>query len=128
MNKLEISLLQDRANQINEEAQRFIKKCNTAIQNSRRLQDDIAYLIEKSMVLKEEALADKCKSLAIYKLAYRSKNFFDGSDKYFSSINDDTTIALQMLEDIKQTDISNVNPLHTLRTELLALSFLPLNN
>lgn len=125
MNNLEISQLLERAKNINEESQRFIEKCRITIQISRNLQNDTSWLIEKTMILKEEAIADRCKSLAIYKLANGSKKFLDGEDEHYLSINDDTTIALQMIEDLKQADISMVNPLHVLRSELLALSFLP---
>jgi hypothetical protein len=77
------------------------------------------------MVLKEEAIADRCQSLAIYKLANGSKKFLDGEDIHSQGINDDISIALQMIEELKQTYIPVTNPLHTLRSELLALSFLP---
>jgi hypothetical protein len=44
------------------------------------------------------------------------------------SINEDTAITLQMIEDLKQTRISIASPLHTLRSQLLTLSFLPLDH
>jgi len=128
MNSQNISLLLERAKQINEETHRFVEKCELTIQDCMILQGETAWLIEKSMVLKEEALADRCKSLAICKLASEAGKFIDGADRYPSSINEDISIALQMLEEIKQASISSTNPLHTLRSELLALSFLPLDH
>ena len=125
MDNLEISQLLERAQQIIEESQGFVEQCQITIQASRHLQNNTAWLIEKSMVLKEEVIADRCKSLAIYKLANMSKKFRDGEDMHSLSINEDTTIALQMIEDLKQTRISITSPLHTLRSRLLALSYLP---
>jgi hypothetical protein len=125
MNNLEISQLLERAQKINEESQGFVEQCKITIQASRHLRNDTSWLIEESMVLKEEVIADRCKSLAIYKLANSSKKFRDGEDMHALSINEDTAIALQMIEDLKQTRISMTSPLHNLRSRLLALSYLP---
>lgn len=117
--------VQARAMRIRDESSMFIEACKMNIQKARSLRDDAARLCEEAMVLEEECIAVKSKSIAILKLSGQFKNLFDGSCVQLSSIEDDTTILLQMIEEIRQAPLSAESPLHSLRDDLLELSFLP---
>jgi hypothetical protein len=82
-------------------------------------------LSEEAMAIKEECVADKSKTLAIFKLSSQSQKLVNANGAQVSNIDDDTFVLLQMIEEIKQASISKENPLHTLRSNLLGLSFLP---
>lgn len=81
------------------------------------------------MILKEESIANKFKTLAILKLA--NQVYINQSNENWVwvssdvSINEETTIALQMLGEISRASIPDENPnLQALRTNLTRLSFL----
>lgn len=95
------------------------------IQKARNLRDDAARLCEEAMILEEECIAVRSKSIAILKLSDQYKNVLDGSRVQLSSIEDDTTILLEMIEEIRQAPLAAESPLHSLRDDLLELSFLP---
>jgi len=103
----------------------FIETCKMNIQKSRSLCDDATRLSEEAMILEEECIADKSKSLAILKLSSQYKILVDIGFAQVSSIGDDTSTLLQMIEEVKQNSIPDESPLHTLRSDLLGLSFLP---
>lgn len=117
--------LQARSIQIRDESRMFIETCKMNIQKARLLCDDAARLRDEAMILKEECIADKCKSLAILKISIQYNTLLGGGCVQFSSIEDDTSTLLQMIEEIKVDSISDEHPLHKLKSELLALSFLP---
>ena len=117
--------VQARAMRIRDESSMFIEACKMNIQKARSLRDDAARLCEEAMVLEEECIAVKSKSIAILKLSDQYKNFPDGSNVQLSSIEDDTSILREMIEEIRQAPLSAESPLHSLRDELLELSFLP---
>lgn len=125
MKVLKDSQVQARAKQIRDETLMFIETCKINIQKSRSLCDDTARLSEEAMILEEECIADKSKSLAILKLSSQYKILVDIGFAQVSSIGDDTSTLLQMIEEIKQASIPDENPLHTLRSDLLGLTFLP---
>lgn len=122
---LKDSQVQARAKQIRDETRMFIETCEMNIQKAKSLCDDATRLSEEAMILEEECIADKSKSLAILKLSSQYKILVDIGFAQVSSIGDDTSTLLQMIEDIKQASIPDESPLHTLRSDLLGLSFLP---
>lgn len=117
--------VQARAMRIRDESSMFIEACKMNIQKARSLRDDATRLCEEAMILEEECIAVKSKSIAILKLSNQHKTLLDGSSVHLSSIEDDTSILLQMIEEIRQVPLPAENPLHSLRDELLELSFLP---
>ena len=117
--------VQARAMRIRDESSMFIEACKMNIQKARSLRDDATRLCEEAMILEEECIAVKSKSIAILKLSNQHKTLLDGSSVHLSSIEDDTSILLQMIEEIRQAPLSAESPLHSLRDELLELSFLP---
>lgn len=125
MKDIEYSQLQARAIQIRDESRLFIETCRINIQKAKSLCDDAARLREEAMILKEECIADKSKALAILLLTSQYKQLNDDRSVQISSIGVDTSILLQMIEEVRQDSISEKNPLHKLRDELLGLSFLP---
>ena len=130
MNNLEYSQIVARVKQISIESRNFIEECEMLIQEARRLRDRAVLSQEEAMILKEESLATKCESLAILKLSRQlTKKRVDESRVLVSSrisIDDDTSIALQMLGEINHASICDENPaLHALRSKLLDLSFMP---
>jgi hypothetical protein len=112
----------EKADKIYIETSMFIDKLQKHLVNSKRVSGLLSYQIEEKMILEEESIANKSSSLAILSL---------GNELEFSLINnrgiaDDTHIALDMLDEIKQTNIPVENSaLQALRTQLLELSFLP---
>lgn len=125
MKDFDISQLQARAVQIRIESRLFIDSCKTHIQNSRVLHEEIITLSDETMILKEEALAEKCKSLAILKLTHKLQSLPEGKHHIVSSFDEDTEMAKQMIEEIKQVLIADDSPLQALKSHLLGLSFLP---
>ncbi|HUX89735.1 MAG TPA: hypothetical protein VMV48_03495 [Gallionellaceae bacterium] len=117
--------VQARAMRIRDESGMFIETCKMNIKKAGSLRDDAARLCEEAMILEEECIAVKSKSLAILRLSNQFKNLPEGSGVQLSSIEDDTTILLQMIDEIRQAPLPAENPLHSLRAELLGLSFLP---
>jgi hypothetical protein len=122
---VEYSQVQARAKKIRDETRMFVEACKLNIQKARSLCDDTARLREETMILEEECIADKSKSLAILKLSSQHKILVKGGFAQVSSIGDDTSTLLQMIDEIKQTSIPDESSLHTLRSNLLGLSFLP---
>jgi len=122
---LEYSQAQARARKIRDESSMFIETCKMNIQKSRSLCDDAVLLCEEAMILEEECIAVKSKTLAILKLSNHYQKMIDGKAAQTSSIEDDTNMLLQMIEEIKQAPLSPENPLHALRAQLLGLSYLP---
>ena len=125
MKDLKDSQVQARAKQIRDETRMFIETCKMNIQKARSLCDDATRLSEEAMILEEECIADKSKSLAILKLSSQYKILVDIGFAQVSSIGEDTSTLLQMIGEIKQASIPDASPLHTLRSSLLGLSFLP---
>lgn len=130
MNNLEYSQVLARVKQISIESRGFIEECEMRILEAKRLCDHVAWSLEEAMILKEESIATKCESLAILKLSNQStKKQANAGCVHFSAdigIDDDTSIALQMLGEINQASIPDENPtLHALRSRLFGLSFLP---
>ena len=125
MENLEYSQVQARAKQIRDETRMFIETCKLNIQKSRSLCDDAARLTEEAMILEEECIADKSKSLAILKLSSQHEALVEAGFAQISSIGDDTCTLLQMIEEIMQAAIPAESSLHALRSNLLGLSFLP---
>lgn len=127
MKDLKDSQVQARAKQIRDETRMFIETCKTNIQKAKSLCDDATRLSEEAMILEEECIADKSKSLAILKLSSQYKILVDVGFAQVSSIGDDTSTLLQMIDEVKQASIPDESPLHTLRSSLLGLSFLPVS-
>jgi len=125
MSNPSISQIQARAKQISEEARIFVEACKTNIHIVRSLGDVATRLSEEAMILKAEGIADKAKALAIFKLSNEYKTMEYGDRDYALSIDEDTSILRRMIEEIRQTSISDESPLLKLRTRLLGLSFLP---
>ena len=117
--------MQVRAAQIREEARLFIATCKGHIQKSNALKADVARLSDEAMILQEECIAEKCKSLAILKLTHQLENFQTGTRNLTSSLNEDAEMIIQMLDEIKRASLDDGNPLSALRTHLFDLSFLP---
>ena len=130
MDDVEKSKIVARVKQISIESRNFIEECKKGIQEARRLHDHTARSLEEMMILKEEAIATKCESLAILKLSNQlTKKQANGIWGRFSSdisIDDDTSIARHMLGEINENSIPDENAtLQALRSKLLGLSFLP---
>jgi len=125
LENLEYSQVQARTKQIRDETRMFVETCKLNIQKARKLCDDAARLAEEEMILEEECIADKSKSLAILKLSSQHKALDEVGFDQVSSIGDDTCTLLQMIEDVRQAAIPAESSLHTLRSNLLGLSFLP---
>jgi len=110
---------------IRDESRLFIEACKSNIQRARGLVDYAIRLREETMILQEECIAEKGKSLAILQLTNQYQDLKHQSENDVSSIGDDTLILQQMIEEIKQSHITDTNPLHELRARLLGLSFIP---
>lgn len=129
MTSLEYSQMSDKFEQIRNESRGFIYECRKHIQNSKILTDHTSQQMEELMILKEESIANKCESIAILRLAnQRSENLklvFE-SGNIERGIADDTRIALEMLNEIRQALIPDKNStLLALRSPFFGLSFLP---
>ena len=104
------------------ETSMFIDKCQRHLEISRRVSEHVSYHLEEQIVRKEESIINKSASLAILSLG----NSMEVSPINYRGIADDTHIALNMIDEIKQTYIPVENlALNALRCQLLDLSFLP---
>lgn len=117
--------LQKRAVQIRDESLLFIEACKKHIQKARNLKDEATRLNEEAMVLKEECIAGRSKSLAILKLLDDHNDRNGRVNIRISSVAEDTSMVLEMIEEIKQVKMTEDHPLDNLRTRFLDLSFLP---
>lgn len=124
MKDIEYSQLQARAMQIRDESSIFIEKCRMNIQKAKSLCDDAARLREEAMIIKEECIADKSKAIAILLLISKHEKLNKGRI-HASSISEDTSLLLRMIDEVRFDYISEESPLDKLRAELLDLSFLP---
>lgn len=112
----------DIADKIILETDMFIDKCQRHLVNSKSKSRQVSYQIEEQMIRKEESIINKSASLAILSLG----NKLEFSPMNNRSIADDTQIALNMIDEIKQTNIPADNSaLQGLKTQLLEISFLP---
>lgn len=121
----EASIVQARAMQIRDESSLFIEACKMSIQTARKLSDEARSLCDEAMILKEECIAVKSKALANLKLSNQFNELVGKGSANQSGAKEDTSVLLQMIEEVRKAPISAQDPLHTLRAQLLGLSFLP---
>lgn len=108
------------------EYQNFRQKCQENLAVSRKLQDRNQYLREELMVVMEECVAEKSKTLKVLELARSGSKSEQASFPEFINTQEETAIVLEMIEEIKKNVISSgsVN-IRFLHTQLSSLSFLP---
>lgn len=108
------------------ESQIFREECEATLAMSMTLGDRNQYLREELMVLMEESVAEKSKTLKVLELALSGSKSEHESFAVFVNIREETAIILEMLEEVKKdfiySDNANIRFLHT---NLLRLPFLP---
>lgn len=121
VNDIKETDLLEKAQQIHLENGDFIDACEKYLKHAKEFSDSTTYFIEEALIHLEEAIVNKAEVLIILKLTTKMPNTTANI-----SIVEETKLTLRMLENIKQTPISDENPaLLALRSRLMELSFLP---
>ena len=108
------------------ESQIFREECEATLAMSMTLGDRNQYLREELMVLMEESVVEKSKTLKVLELALSGSKSEHESFAVFVNIREETAIILEMLEEVKKDVISSDNAnIRFLHTNLLSLPFLP---
>ncbi len=108
------------------EHQIFREKCVATMATSMKFGDRNQHLKEELMVLMEESVAEKSKTLKILQLVRSESSSEPACFAEFRNIHGETAVILGMIEKVRKdvftSDNTNVRSLHA---HLLSLPFLP---